>query len=109
VDSRLGDRVLHAMIESGTSSWTLLQNVYPGDSIADQSLAIALEVTRTYLAARGATGAYRVHGGGFAGTILAVIPESLADEYRHAMDRAFGTGSAVELSIRSAGLITAPL
>jgi galactokinase len=109
VDSRLGDRVLHAMIESGTSSWTLLQNVYPGDSIADQSLAVALQVTRTYLAARGATGAYRVHGGGFAGTILAAIPESLADEYRTAMDRAFGAGSALELSIRSAGLVTAPL
>lgn len=109
VDSRLGDRVLHAMVESGTSSWTLLQNVHPGDSVADQSLAIALEVTRTYLAARGASGAYRVHGGGFAGTILAAVPQSLADEYRHAMDRAFGNGSALELSIRSAGLITAPL
>ena len=105
VDSRHHEKVLRTMTESGISSWTLLQNVRPDGVVDEQPIALALELTRTYLAARGASGAYRVHGGGFAGTILAVVPEELLTEYHHVMSRAFGDGSVIELSIRPAGMI----
>mgnify|MGYP006276468141 CR=1 FL=1 len=104
VNSRLPEPVLRLMTESGRSSWTLLQNVYPQGVTADQPIALGLALTKTYLAIRGATGAFRVHGGGFAGTMLVVIPEELAAEYAHAMERAFGAGSVTELSIRRTGL-----
>ena len=109
VDSRLNERVLRAMNESGVSSWTLLQNVYAEGHVTEQPVALALEVTRTYLAARGALGACRVHGGGFAGTILAVIPEELVPEYHHVMSRGFGDGSVMELRIRPRGMMSADL
>lgn len=105
IDSRLFDRVLKQMTESGTSSWTLLQNVHAEGLTSDQSIAVALEITRSYLAARGASGAYRVHGGGFAGTILSVIPEDLLHEYHHVMNRAFGDGSVIELHVRPQGVL----
>lgn len=107
-DSRLNQTILHLMTESGDSSARLLQNVHTG-SARDQALALGLELTRTYLHQRGATGAFRVHGGGFAGTMLVVIPEDLMDEYRTAMQRAFGEGAFMPLQIRQQGLVTASL
>lgn len=108
VNGRFDDRVLRLMNESGESSWTLLQNVYPGDSIREQSLALGLTLTKEYFRERGATGACRVHGGGFAGTIVCVIPQDLFPEYRTAMNRAFGDGATIALQIRSEGLVHAP-
>lgn len=107
VDQRHHEQVMRLMQESGTSSWTLLQNVIATGATREQSLALALEITRNYLSARGAQGACRVHGGGFAGTILAVVPESLAEEYHTVMNRAFGHGSVTELQIRPEGLLYA--
>lgn len=105
-DSRLNQELMELMVESGDSSIRLLQNVYTG-SDRDQSLALGLELTRVYLRQRGATGAYRVHGGGFAGTMLAVIPDELVAEYRTAMQRAFGDHAVVPLDVRPHGLIAA--
>ncbi|TVR72374.1 MAG: galactokinase, partial [Spirochaetaceae bacterium] len=102
-DSRSDHEILALMRESGDSSIRLLQNVHTG-SARDQSLALGLELTRTYLRQRGGTGAYRVHGGGFAGTMLVVMPEDLFPEYRTAMQRAFGDHAVVPLSIRPRGL-----
>lgn len=109
VDSRHHEQVLRLMQESGTSSWTLLQNVLAEGSRREQPIALGIEITRSYLAARGATGACRVHGGGFAGTILAVVPEQLAEEYHSVMNRAFGAGSVTELQVRKQGLLFAEL
>ncbi|MFP4153605.1 MAG: galactokinase [Alkalispirochaeta sp.] len=105
VNTRHDDRVLTMMNESGDSSWTMLQNVFPGGDGREQSLALGLTLTREYFRERGATGACRVHGGGFAGTILAVVPEVLYDEYRHVMDRAFGDHATKALTIRKEGVI----
>ena len=105
VDSRHTDRVLTLMNDSGESSWMMLQNVYPDNGGADQSLALGLTLTREYFHERGAVGACRVHGGGFAGTILAVVPQDLFTEYRTVMDRVFGEHATQALHIRTHGLI----
>jgi galactokinase len=87
------------IIESGDSSWKLLQNIYvPGSD--NQEMALALELSRRMLKGRGA---WRIHGGGFAGTILAFVPLDYMDEYARRMDAVFGESSVTRLSIRSAG------
>lgn len=108
VDARLWDHVLRLMNESGTSSWELLQNVYPSDSYQDQSIALGLAVTAEYFRERGAVGACRVHGGGFAGTMLAAIPQEIFPEYQQVMNRIFGKDATHPLSIRREGLVYAP-
>ena len=105
---RANQDLLKLMTLSGDSSIRLLQNVHTG-SPREQSLALGLELTRTYLQQRGATGAYRVHGGGFAGTMIAVMPEDLVQEYRNVMQRAFGDNAVMALKIRKQGLIAARL
>ncbi len=87
--------------ESGASSWQLLQNIsVPG--AAEQSLALALAVSAQVLAGRGAC---RVHGGGFAGTIQAFVPDELCQNYIARLDQTFGAGSAHRVYIRQQGAI----
>lgn len=107
--SRLNERAFELMTESGDSSIRLLQNARSENSNHEQSLALGLELTRLFLRQRGGTGAYRVHGGGFAGTMLVVVPQSLFEEYRTAMGRAFGAEAVVPLQIRQEGLVAARL
>ena len=85
---------------SGDSSWKLLQNVYarPGE----EQMALAIEVTRRFL---GGEGAQRVHGGGFAGTIQAYIPEDRLTAYMAHMERIFGRGCCTPLSVRPCGAV----
>jgi galactokinase len=109
VDARLWDHVLRLMNESGTSSWELLQNVYPTDSYKEQSIALGLAMTNEYFRERGAVGACRVHGGGFAGTMLAVVPLEIFPEYQQVMNRIFGKNATHPLSIRREGLVYASL
>lgn len=87
------------MLDSGDSSFRLLQNVCPADA-AERSVALALALTERQLAGRGA---WRIHGGGFAGTILALVPLELADAYAVEMERVFGAGCCYRLSIRPVG------
>jgi galactokinase len=94
------------MRASGESSWELLQNVYPPGADREQPIPIGLALSRELL---GGTGACRVHGGGFAGTILTVAPEDRADFYRRGMERVFGEGSVRELTIRRYGMISSRL
>ena len=108
-EERRFDRALEIMNESGASSWTLLQNIRPDGHEREQPLALALYLTRAFLARHGRAGACRVHGGGFAGTILAAIPTAHLEEYRSTMTETFGEGSVMELHIREAGVIAATL
>jgi len=94
----IGD-FLSIVIESGESSWKLLQNLYVAGS-TNQEMPLALELSRRMLSGRGA---WRIHGGGFAGTILAFVPVSMLDDYRRTMDAVFGPGATVALSIRPEG------
>ncbi len=108
-EDRRFDRVLEIMNASGDSSWMLLQNIHPDGYEREQPLAVALYATRAFLNRYGSTGACRVHGGGFAGTILAAIPTDRLEEYRTMMTEIFGEHSVMELHIRDEGVITATL
>ena len=89
------------VIGSGESSWKLLQNLYVPAS-ANQEMPLALEMSRRMLEGRGA---WRIHGGGFAGTILAFVPFDMLDAYRAAMDGVFGENATTVLAIRPEGVV----
>lgn len=89
---------LRLIIESGRSSYMYLQNVYPPEG--DQSLSLALCMAETLLKGRGA---WRIHGGGFAGTTLNFVPLDFAEEFVAKMDAAFGAGACHVLNIRPVG------
>lgn len=88
------------VIESGRSSYMYLQNVYTCKNPDEQGLSLALAMSEHLLAGRGA---WRVHGGGFAGTIQAFVPEDLLDGYKAAMEAVFGANHCHVLSIRPVG------
>ena len=85
---------------SGDSSFKYLQNVYTTHDVQHQNVSIALAVSEAVLNGRGAC---RVHGGGFAGTIQAWVPDDLCDAYKKALDGIFGDGSCEILCIRPCG------
>ena len=86
--------------QSGYSSYMYLQNVIPAGYTAHQDVALALALCEHYLQGRGA---YRVHGGGFAGTVQAFVPFDLLESFRSGMDAALGQGACHVLSIRPQG------
>ena len=94
------DKFLQLVKQSGYSSWMYLQNVIPAGYKAHQDVAVALGLAEHYLAGRGA---YRVHGGGFAGTIQAFVPVDMLDAFVAGMDAALGEGACHVLSIRPQG------
>ncbi|MBQ5869879.1 MAG: galactokinase, partial [Lachnospiraceae bacterium] len=94
------DRFLMLVKQSGYSSYMYLQNVIPAGYKARQEVGIALALCEHYLSGRGA---YRVHGGGFAGTIQAFVPFDMVDGFVAAMDAVLGDGACHILSIRPQG------
>jgi galactokinase len=103
---RSGDvpRFLYNIVKSGRPSFCYLQNVYAASEAAApgaQGLSLALALSESILAGNG--GAWRVHGGGFAGTIQAFVPHKLLDAYRSSADALFGDGACHTLSIRPIG------
>ena len=90
--------------ESGYSSWMYLQNVIPAGYKAHQDVAIALSLCQHYLRGQGA---YRVHGGGFAGTVQAFVPFEILEDFRAGIDAALGDGACHILSIRPHGGVEA--
>ncbi len=97
------DRYFALVLASGRSSFTYLQNVYTTKNVREQGLSLALSLAESYLAGKRA--AFRVHGGGFAGTIQAYVPEEDVDGFRSLMDTAFGDGACVVLRIRPRGAV----
>lgn len=93
-------RFLHLVKESGYSSFMYLQNVYVSGSVAHQEVAYTLAVCEAALAGQGA---YRVHGGGFAGTVQAFVPLDQLADFVKTVECAVGAGSCHVLSIRAAG------
>ena len=94
------EKFLRLVKESGNSSFKYLQNVYPASDVANQGLSVGLGVSERILAGKGAV---RVHGGGFAGTIQAFVPNDMVSEYREEMDKLFGEGSCHVLKVRKYG------
>ena len=89
--------------ESGASSFQYLQNVYTNKNVREQGISVALAVTDGALG--DAIPAFRVHGGGFAGTIQAYVKRERADEYEALMNSVFGDGSVMRLSVRPYGAV----
>ena len=94
------DGFLKLVKESGYSSFMYLQNVIPAGYKAHQDVALALGLCEHYLAGKGA---YRVHGGGFAGTVQAFVPFEILESFRAGIDGVLGEGACHVLSIRPQG------
>ena len=88
------------VIESGFSSYLYNQNVFTSKRPKNQPLSLALLVSEEILRGRGA---WRVHGGGFAGTIQAFVPLDMLDSYANAMRALFGDDACYVLNIRPVG------
>lgn len=88
------------IIASGRSSFMLNQNVYTPKNPTEQKLSLALAISKEILEGKGA---WRVHGGGFAGTIQAFVPNDMLDEYKTAIEGVYGEGSCHVLIIRPVG------
>lgn len=86
--------------ESGKSSYMYLQNVYASSMPKNQAVSLALAMCDEIL---GEQGAYRVHGGGFAGTIQAFVPFEMLDDFKSKMENVLGKGMCHVLSIRPVG------
>ncbi len=95
------DAFLALVRESGRSSYMYLQNVYTAADSKKQPVAAALCLSDHLLQGRGA---FRVHGGGLAGTIQAWVPNDILEEYRAGMDAVFGPGSCAVPGIRKTGI-----
>ena len=95
--------ILKLMKESGRSSFEYLQNVYPASRPQSQSLAIGLALADMVL---GEEGTYRVHGGGFEGTIQAVVPKERLEEFEKIMKDTFGDDCILEVRVRPFGTVT---
>lgn len=94
---------LEGVLESGRSSFCYLQNVYAPKCTSQQALSLALCLTERFL--EGCDAAWRVHGGGFAGTIQAFVPVSFIPEYKKRIEAVFGKNSCHVLKVRAAGAV----
>ncbi len=88
------------VIESGFSSYMYNQNVYTTKDPQNQGVSLALAMCENMLRGKGA---WRVHGGGFAGTIQAFVPVDMLDEFRNNIEAVYSEGSCHVLSIRPFG------
>ncbi|MDR0951372.1 MAG: galactokinase [Oscillospiraceae bacterium] len=91
------DAFLRGVRESGRSSMNLLQNVYPSGNINERSLSLAFAVCEDIL---GDSGAWRMNGGGFAGTVLVFVPTDRLESFREKTEGVFGFGACHVLQIR---------
>ena len=98
------DTFLSLVKQSGYSSYMYLQNVIPMGYREHQDVALSLALCEQYLEGRGA---YRVHGGGFAGTVQAFVPVDLLEHFRAGIDAVLGEGACHVLSIRPHGGVEA--
>ncbi|MGI5947039.1 MAG: galactokinase [Lachnospiraceae bacterium] len=98
------DSFLANITASGNSSWKWLQNCYTTAAVQEQGITTTLALTELFIAEK-KRGACRVHGGGFAGVIMAMLPNDLVDEYIAYIEKAVGEGSAYRMSIRPYGAI----
>lgn len=97
------DEFFKGVLASGASSYRYLQNVYTTKNVREQGLSLALCLTEMFLGKKKA--AFRVHGGGFAGTIQAFVPKEDTLAYKEFIEKVFGAGACHILSVRSAGAV----
>lgn len=95
------DAFLAGVLASGSSSFQYLQNVYTVKNVEEQGLSLSLCLAEGLLSDKGC--AWRVHGGGFAGTTQAFVRKEYAEDYRMVTDSVFGEGACMMLAIRPVG------
>lgn len=100
-----GKTVLRLLTESGNSSWKWLQNCMSKSNEKDQKVALTLALTEIYLE-RIKDGCCRVHGGGFAGVILAVIPKAKTADYVEYIAALVGKDNVYPMQIRQTGAVS---
>lgn len=97
---------LKLIIESGNSSYMYNQNIYTTNNVEEQGVSLGLALSNIVLNNKGA---WRVHGGGFAGTIQAFVPDYLLDKYVDTLENVFGKGKCHKLFIRNKGAVKVDL
>ena len=85
------DKFLELIKQSGRSSYMYLQNIYASSMPKQQAVALVLALCDKLLGDRGA---YRVHGGGFAGTVQAFVPFDMLDDFKSSIEAVVGKGIA---------------
>jgi len=91
---------LGMVIDSGYSSFMYNQNIFPASNVREQGVSLALALSDLVLKGEGA---WRVHGGGFAGTIQAFVPQNFLDRYIETLEHFYGKGACHKLFIRNQG------
>ncbi len=94
------DEFLAIVKESGYSSFMYLQNVFVSGSNSEQAVAYTLALCDKFLDGHGA---YRVHGGGFAGTVQAFVPIDMLDDFKNNIEKSLLKGACHVLSLRPLG------
>ncbi|MCI6640165.1 MAG: galactokinase [Pygmaiobacter massiliensis] len=90
------------IIEGGHSSFEYNQNAYSIKHPAEQGVSLGVAISQHILQG---SGAWRLQGGGFAGTIQAFVPKEKLSAYIAAMENAFGEGCCYVLSVRNFGAV----
>ena len=93
--------------KSGLSSYRYLQNVYSANHSEEQGISLALALSEKLFGDFKGTrpAVCRVHGGGFAGTMQAFVPEEDTETYRAGIDKVFGEGACMIMHVRPLGAI----
>ena len=99
---------MRLMERSGISSFEFLQNCYVTWDLRDQKIPLVLALTRHFLDRIG-DGICRVHGGGFAGTIMCVLPKDREQEYIKYISKYVGAKNVYPLKIRNTGAVHLPI
>ena len=89
-----------AAIKAASNEYGESRKHYSCSDPENQAITLAVMLSRRFL---GNSGAVRVHGGGFAGTIQAFVPVGLVDDYINEMNRIFGEKSCTKMKIRPVG------
>ena len=87
---------------SGNSSFKYLQNTYTNKDVQNQSVSIGLAVSDSILAGHGTS---RVHGGGFAGVIMCLVPLAETDNYVRYIAQYVGESNVYPMNIRAVGAV----
>ncbi|MBQ3593495.1 MAG: galactokinase, partial [Clostridia bacterium] len=88
---------LRLVRESGHSSYEYLQNIYVPTNPTVQPIALALNIAQDII---GDEGAYRIHGGGFAGTILVISPWHLTEKFIKESEKVFGKNCVMQIKLK---------
>ncbi len=94
------EKILEIIKKSGNSSFMYLQNIFSEKNYKEQSASLGLCIAQTIL---DQNGAWRIHGGGFGGTIQCIVPLKKLNCFFKTMEKIFGKKSVIKIQIRNTG------